>query len=133
MGPLPGGQVQPVKVCAVQVACCSSKHIQVAIDDDHRLERDSCSFTRTERTLSYLFSFPSRNVHHLSVYLAGLLPSAAEQVPSFVLDIADVDIVPVVLAKGNPGATEHKQVVPVQNGYTGQRGSSVTSRGSETA
>lgn len=65
-------------------------------------------------------------MHYLSVYLAGLLPSAAEQVPSFVLNVANMDIVSIVLAKRNPGATKHKQVVPVQNGCTGQRDESVS-------
>lgn len=35
--PFPGRQVQPVQVCAVDVTSCTSKHIQEAIDDDHRL------------------------------------------------------------------------------------------------
>lgn len=37
VSPLPGAQVKPVKICAVKVARCSSKHIQVAIYDDHCL------------------------------------------------------------------------------------------------
>lgn len=63
-----------------------------------------------------------KKLHYLSVYLVGLLPSAAEQVPSFVLNIANMDIVAIVLAKWNSGTTKHKQVVPVQNSYEGQRG-----------
>lgn len=63
-----------------------------------------------------------KKLHYLSVYLVGLLPSAAEQVPSFVLNIANMDIVPIVLAKWNSGTAKHKQVVPVQNSYAGQRG-----------
>lgn len=38
MSPLSGGQVQPVQVSAVKVASCSSKHIEIAIYDDHCLE-----------------------------------------------------------------------------------------------
>lgn len=40
MGPLPGGQVQPVQVGAVKVARRPSKHIKVAIYDDHGLEKE---------------------------------------------------------------------------------------------
>lgn len=36
--PLPGGQVQPVQVCAVDVTRCPSKHVQEAIYNDHCLE-----------------------------------------------------------------------------------------------
>lgn len=36
--PLAGGEVQPVQVCAVDVTCGPSKHVQVAVDDDHGLE-----------------------------------------------------------------------------------------------
>lgn len=50
---------------------------------------------------------------HLSVDLVGLLPSAVEQVPSFVLNIANVDVVPIVFTKRYPSATKHKQVVAV--------------------
>lgn len=51
---------------------------------------------------------------YLAVDSIGFLSSAAEQSPSFVLDIADVDIVAVALPKGDPGAPEHEQVVAVQ-------------------
>lgn len=50
---------------------------------------------------------------YLSIDLVGLLPSAAEQVPSFVLNVANVDVIAVVFTKWNPGATEHKEVVPM--------------------
>lgn len=39
--PLPGGQVQPVQVSAVKIACCPSKHIQIVIYDDHRLQSEN--------------------------------------------------------------------------------------------
>lgn len=51
--------------------------------------------------------------NYLSIDLVGLLPSAAEQVPSFVLNVANVDVIAVVFTKWNPGATEHKEVVPM--------------------
>lgn len=50
---------------------------------------------------------------YLSIDLVWLLPSAAEQVPSFVLNVANVDVVAVVFTEWNPSATEHKQVVPM--------------------
>lgn len=72
--------------------------------------------------IALIVLFFLKKLHYLSVYLVGLLPSAAEQVPSFVLNIANMDIVPIVLAKWNSGTTKHKQVVPVQNSCEGQRG-----------
>ena len=36
--PLSGRQVQPVEVCAVDVARRSPKHIQETVYDDHRLQ-----------------------------------------------------------------------------------------------
>lgn len=48
---------------------------------------------------------------YLSVDSVGLLPSAVEQRPPLVLDVADVDVIPVVFPKGNPSATEHQQIV----------------------
>lgn len=38
--PLSGGQVQPVQVSTVKVASCSSKHIEVAVYDDHCLKME---------------------------------------------------------------------------------------------
>lgn len=38
--PLSGGQVQPVQVSTVKVARCSSKHIEVAVYDDHCLKME---------------------------------------------------------------------------------------------
>lgn len=37
VNPLACGEVQSVQICAVNVACCSSKHIQEAIYDGHCL------------------------------------------------------------------------------------------------
>lgn len=48
---------------------------------------------------------------YLSVDSVGLLPSAVEQRPPLVLDVADVDVISVVFPKGNPSATEHQQIV----------------------
>lgn len=45
---------------------------------------------------------------YLSVDFAGLLPSAVKQVPSFVLNITDVDVIPIVFTKWDPSATKHK-------------------------
>lgn len=36
--PLAGREVQPVEVCAVDVARRSPKHVQEAVYDDHRLQ-----------------------------------------------------------------------------------------------
>lgn len=36
--PLPGGQVQPVQVCAVDVTRCPPKHVQKAIYNNHCLQ-----------------------------------------------------------------------------------------------
>lgn len=41
--PLPGGQVQPVQICAVNVTCCPPKHVQEAIYNDHCLQRGKIS------------------------------------------------------------------------------------------
>lgn len=51
---------------------------------------------------------------YLAVDSIGFLPSAAEQGPSLVFDVADVDVVAVALPKRDPGAPEHQQVVAVQ-------------------
>lgn len=40
VNPLPGGQVQPVQVCAVNVTCCPPKHVQEAIYNDHCLQEE---------------------------------------------------------------------------------------------
>lgn len=50
---------------------------------------------------------------YLSVDLVGPLPPAAEQVPSFVLNVADVHVVAVVFTERDPGAAEDQQVVAV--------------------
>lgn len=88
-------------------------------------------FTRTHQRIvsNYgLFVFSLKMLLHLSVYLVRLLPSAAEQVPSLVLNIANVDVVPIVLAKWNTSTTKHKQVVPVQNSCVGQWAESVLNK-----
>ena len=53
---------------------------------------------------------------YLSVDPVGLLPSTVQQRPSLVLHVADVDVVAVVFAEGDPRAAEHQEVVAVQNG-----------------
>lgn len=52
---------------------------------------------------------------YLSVDLVGLLSSAAQQVPPFVLDITNVHVVPVVFTEWNPSAAKHQQVVAMQD------------------
>ena len=51
---------------------------------------------------------------YLAIDSIGFLPSTAEQSPSFVLDVADVDVVAIAVPKGDPGAPEHEQVVAMQ-------------------
>lgn len=75
-----------MQVGAVNVTSCSTKHIQRPIDDGHGLAIDPIGF----------------------------LSSAAEQGPSFVLDIADVDIVAITFPKWDSSAPKHKQVVAMQ-------------------
>ena len=41
MDPLPGGQVQPVQICAVNVTRCASKDVQEAVYNDHRLQKET--------------------------------------------------------------------------------------------
>lgn len=48
---------------------------------------------------------------YLSVDLVGFLPPAVEQVPSFILNITDVDVIAIVFTKWYPSAAKHKQVV----------------------
>lgn len=64
------------------------------------------------------FGTPQRSKHldeehplYLAIDSIGFLSSAAEQSPSFVLDIADVDVVAVAFPEGDPGAPEHEEVV----------------------
>lgn len=57
------------------------------------------------------------NVFHLAIYAVGFLPSAVEQRPPLVFDIAYVNIVPVVFPKRDSGAAKHEEVVPVQNSW----------------
>lgn len=73
------------------------------------------------RALAPFFWDPTAQTHskrldeehplYLAVDPIGFLSSAAEQSPSFVLDIADVDVVAVALPEGDPGAPEHEEVV----------------------
>lgn len=48
---------------------------------------------------------------YLAVDAVGFLAAAAEQSPSLVLDVAHVDVVPVALSKGDPGAPKNQEVV----------------------
>lgn len=50
---------------------------------------------------------------YLSIDLVWFLPSAVEQVPSFVLNIANMNVIAIVFTKWNPSATKNKQVVSV--------------------
>lgn len=52
-------------------------------------------------------------VPYLAVDAVGFLATAAEQSPSLVLDVAHVDVVPVALPKGDPGAPKNQEVVAV--------------------
>lgn len=64
----------------------------------------------------YMWMSNQRDKHrYLSIDLIGLLSSTAEQVPSFVLNVTNMDVVSIVFTKWNPSATKHKQVVAVQN------------------
>lgn len=45
---------------------------------------------------------------YLPVDSVGFLPSAVEQFPAFVVNIADMDVVPVAFSKRNPSAPEHQ-------------------------
>lgn len=83
LDPFPGVEVQLVEISAVNVASCSSKHVETPVDDGHGLAVDA----------------------------VGFLAAAAEQGPPLVLDVADVDVVPVALSKGDPGAPKHQEVV----------------------
>lgn len=66
--------------------------------------------------MDYICVSNPRDKHcYLSVDLIGLLSSAIEQVPLFVLNITNMDVISIVFTKWNPSATKHKQVVAVQN------------------
>lgn len=49
--------------------------------------------------------------NYLSVDLVGLLSSAAQQIPPFVLNITNMYVIPVVLTEWNPSAAKHQKVV----------------------
>lgn len=54
MDPLPGGQVQPVQIGAVDVTRCTSKDIQEAVYDDHCLEKRR-KYVKLQLLYPYLF------------------------------------------------------------------------------
>jgi len=88
----------------------------------NQLERTQSISTETERipslpkqgdtahTVCLTKGLPS----YLAIDPIGFLSSAAEQGPSFVLDIADVDIVAITFPKWYSSAPKHKQVVAMQ-------------------
>lgn len=52
---------------------------------------------------------------HRSVDLVGFLPPAVEQAPSFVLNIANMEVIAVVFTKWNPSAAKYQQVAAMEN------------------
>lgn len=52
---------------------------------------------------------------YLSIYSIGFLAPAVEEGPTFVFNIADVNIISIVFPKRDSGPAKHKQVVSVQN------------------
>lgn len=59
MNPLPGGQVQPVQVCAVDVARCPPKYVQKAIYNNHCLKKERYKQT----SVSTIFQIPTFNLN----------------------------------------------------------------------
>lgn len=52
---------------------------------------------------------------YLAVDLVRLCSSAAQQVPLFVLNVANVDVISIVFTKRNAGAAKHQQVVTMKD------------------
>ncbi len=52
---------------------------------------------------------------YLSIYSIGFLAPAVEKGPTFVFNIADVNIISIVFPKRDSSPAKHKQVVSVQN------------------
>lgn len=55
------------------------------------------------------------NLFYLSIYSIRFLAPAVEEGPSFVFNVAYVNVVSVVFTERDSGPTEHKQVVSMQN------------------
>lgn len=54
---------------------------------------------------------------YLSIDSVWFLPPAVQQRPSFVLDVTDVNVIPIVFTKWDPCAAKHQQIVSVQHGW----------------
>lgn len=77
---------------------------------------DTVMYRSSRDTTAESNASDTRCCFYLAVDLVGFLPPAVEQVPPFVLDVANMNVVAVVFPERNSSSTEDKQVVSMQDG-----------------